>query len=135
MVKLIAGLKGAGKTKKIIELATKAAEEEHGDVVCIERDNALTYDIPHSIRLIQTGDYEFTGAEFFRGFVSGLFAGNYDITHVFVDGLNKICNLDMHELEVLLGWLDAFGHRHGAKFTVTVSFEHDGLTEGVQRFL
>ena len=135
MVKLIAGLKGAGKTKKIIELATKAAEEEHGDVVCIERDNALIYDIPHSIRLIQTGDYEFTGTEFFRGVLSGLFAGNYDITHVFVDGLNKVCAVDLHELEVLLDWLDRFGERRGAKFTITVSFSEDGLPDGARKYL
>lgn len=45
MVKVIMGLKGAGKTKKLIDLVNKAADEEHGDVVCIEKGAGLTYDI------------------------------------------------------------------------------------------
>ena len=46
MVKLIMGLKGSGKTKTLVELVKKAVEEEHGDVICIEQDKNLTFDIP-----------------------------------------------------------------------------------------
>ena len=46
MVKLIMGLKGSGKTKKLVDLVRKAVDEAHGNVVCIEKDKNLTYDIP-----------------------------------------------------------------------------------------
>ena len=32
------GLKGTGKTKTLVELERKAVDEEHGDVICIEKD-------------------------------------------------------------------------------------------------
>ena len=55
MVKVIMGLKGSGKTKQLIELVTKAVDEESGDVVCIEKNPKLTYDIPYKVRLIDVG--------------------------------------------------------------------------------
>ena len=77
MVKVIMGLKGEGKTKKLIDLVKKAIDEEHGDVVVIESKKELTYDIPYRARLVQ---YNESGYDFLRGFVSGLQSGNYDIT-------------------------------------------------------
>ena len=52
MVKVLVGLKGSGKTKRLVELVRRAVEEEHGDVICIEKDKNLTYDIPYQARLI-----------------------------------------------------------------------------------
>ena len=46
MVKLILGLKGSGKTKKLVDLVREAVKMENGDVVCIEKEKKLTYDIP-----------------------------------------------------------------------------------------
>lgn len=37
MIKLIVGTKGTGKTKTLIEMAKKAAEESKGNVVCVEK--------------------------------------------------------------------------------------------------
>jgi ABC-type branched-subunit amino acid transport system ATPase component len=85
MVKLIMGPKGTGKTKALVELVKKAVEEESGSVVCLEKDKNLTYDVPYTARLIHASDYNFGSFEFFRGFISGLHAANYDITHVFID--------------------------------------------------
>jgi len=36
------GPKGTGKTKQLVELVRKALEEEHGNVVVIEKDKAST---------------------------------------------------------------------------------------------
>ena len=89
MVKLIMGLKGSGKTKTLVELVKQAVEVESGNVVCIEKNKALTYDIPYTVRLINGGDYAISTAELMRGFLCGLHAGNYDITHIFIDNFFK----------------------------------------------
>ncbi|MDR2615277.1 MAG: hypothetical protein LBC28_01730, partial [Oscillospiraceae bacterium] len=83
MLKLIMGLKGSGKTKLFIELVNAALKEERGDIVCIEKGKRLTYDIPHAVRLVETEDYGISSFDFLRGFITGLRAGNYDITHIF----------------------------------------------------
>ena len=45
----------------------------------------LTYDIPHSVRLVDVEEYGITGYDTFYGFVAGMLAGNYDISEIFVD--------------------------------------------------
>ena len=41
MVKLIMGLKGSGKTKRLVELVREAVAMENGDVVCIEKEKKI----------------------------------------------------------------------------------------------
>ena len=90
MVKLIIGLKGSGKTKALVGLVCKAVDEDTGDVICIEKDRKLTYDIPYKARLIDAGSYDIGSYEFLKGFISGIHAGNYDITHFFIDNFFKL---------------------------------------------
>ena len=90
MVQLIMGLKGSGKTKRLVEMVKTAIDNETGSVVCIEKDKKLTYDIPYQVRLIHASDYAIGSVEFMKGFLSGLHAGNYDITHVFIDNFAKM---------------------------------------------
>ena len=136
MVRLMMGSKGSGKTKQVIDLINSAASTEHGNVVCIERGTKLTYDIHYKIRLVEASEYDLNSFETLRGFVSGLYAGNYDITHVFIDSLCKIVPSEVnHDVELFLDWLNAFSERHGIKFTVTISVDPSAATEGMQRYL
>ena len=136
MVKLIMGLKGSGKTKQMIELVKKAVLEEHGDVICLEKGPKLTYDIPHKARLISVTQYNFGSYEFLKGFISGLNASNYDISHVFIDSLQKIVDTTQEaELEAFLHWLQKFGEKENMKFTITFSAEPSLFGEGVTKYL
>lgn len=136
MVRLIMGLKGTGKTKTLVELVHKAVEEEHGDVICIEKDKVLTYDIPYQARLVHASQYGINSPELMRGFVSGLSAGNFDITHVFIDNLYKIIGeVDAAGLADLLAWLEKFGELEGITFTVTVSADPAQYDESVTKYL
>ena len=130
------GLKGTGKTKTLVELVRKAVDEEHGDVICIEKDKVLTYDIPYQARLVHASEYGINSIDLMRGFISGLSAGNFDITHVFIDNLFKIIGqVDEKALEDFLGWLERFGGREGITFTVTVSADPADFGENITRFL
>jgi len=136
LVRLIMGLKGTGKTKTLVELVRKAVDEEHGDVICIEKDKVLTYDIPYQARLVHASEYGIQSIDLMRGFISGLSAGNFDITHVFIDNLFKIIGqVDAATLEEFLGWLERFGEREGITFTVTVSADPADYGESVTKFL
>lgn len=98
MVKLILGHKGAGKTKKLIELVNAAVEKSTGNVVCIEKESALTYDITHRCRLTATDNYKVSGYDAYYGFLCGIFAGDHDITDVFADATLRIGGRDYEEL-------------------------------------
>ena len=130
------GVKGSGKTKQLIELINNAAKDEPGNVVCIEANRNMTYDIHYHIRLIDAQEYKLKSFDLFRGFISGLYAGNYDISHVFIDNLLKtVGQSSIQETEEFLNWLDVFGERNNIKFTVTISADPASATEGMQRFL
>jgi len=129
------GKKGSGKTKQMIELINNAVQTEHGNVVCIERGNKLTFDIHYQIRLVESSQYDIADYTALKGFISGLYAGNYDITHIFIDSLTKIvgggCGL---ETENFLDWLNKFGERHNIKFTITISDDESLATDGIKKF-
>jgi hypothetical protein len=130
------GAKGSGKTKHLIEMINNAAKDEPGNVVCIEANRTMTYDINYHIRLIDADEYKLNSYELMRGFISGLYAGNYDITHVFIDNLCKIVGQAMDkDTEDFLNWLDAFGEKNNLKFTATISAEPSAATDGIKKYL
>jgi len=135
MVKVIMGLKGSGKTKQLVELVHKAVEEEHGDVVCIEKGAKLTYDIPYQVRLIEASMYEFNSYSFLKGFLSGLHSANYDITHIFIDSVLRIIGVDVDsETEDFLDWCESFSERENVKFTITISADIALATDRIKRY-
>ena len=85
MIQLIVGHKGSGKTKAMVEMANKAVKESKGYVVVIEKDVRLTYEISSAARLVYSDEYAIAGYDAVYGFITGLLAGNYDITHIYID--------------------------------------------------
>lgn len=135
MVKLIMGLKGSGKTKKLVELVKDAVESETGSVVCIEKDKNLTYDIPYTARLIHASEYGIETNELLKGFISGLHAGNYDITHVFIDNFYKMLSDTSNEaVAELLDWMESFSVRESVKFTISATAEPESVSDGIRKY-
>ena len=95
MIKLIVGKKGSGKTKALLELVNKALDQSKGHVVFIEKNAKLLYDISHKARLLDADSYDIHGYDAFYGFISGMCAGDYDITDIFIDGTLKIGGNDL----------------------------------------
>lgn len=135
MVRVIMDDTGSGKTKQLIDLANSAVKTEHGNVVCIEPKKDLTYDIDYNVRLITTNEYTLPTYDVFQGFLSGIYAGNYDITHVFIDNLTKIIRCDEEEkVERFLDWLEAFSERNRVKFTITLSCKASLASDGIKKY-
>ena len=89
-------MKGSGKTKKLVDLVIEAVNEANGDVVVIEKDRKLTFDIPYQARLIDAGIYDIGSYEFLKGAICGIHSGNYDITHIFIDNFFKLVICSLH---------------------------------------
>lgn len=133
MVKIIMGLKGSGKTKKLVDLVCEAVSEGHGDVVCIEKERKLTYDIPYQARLIDAGAYDIGSYEFLKGLLSGIHAGNYDITHVFIDNFYKLVGDKSPEaLEGFIEWLNGFSKRENVNFVLSISGDPNTVSDKIR---
>ena len=135
MIRVIVGKKGSGKTKQVIEMINGAVETEHGNVVCIEKGEKLMLDISHKIRLVEASEYDIADYTAMKGFISGLYAGNYDITHIFIDSLTKIIGSEVNfETEKFLDWLNNFSQKNNIKFTITISDEESLMSEGIKKY-
>ena len=133
MIHLIMGLKGSGKTKKLIDGINAAVAEAHGDVVCIEYGKKLTYDISYKARLVDSKEYGINSVEMLKGFLSGLHAGNFDITHVFIDNLYKTIGNSAGEEFVV--WCAKFAADNNMEITISISEDPANVSEAVKQYL
>ena len=131
MITLLIGKKGSGKTKKLIENANNAVAKSSGNVVVIEKGLKLTYDISHKARLIDTDAYAINGADAMFGFISGICAGNYDVTDIFVDSTLKIIGNDIAVLESFIAKLKVLADSANTTITLSVSATEEDLSEAL----
>ena len=135
MIHVIMGLKGSGKTKKLIDAVHAAVAEAHGDVVCIEYGKKLTYDVSYKVRLVDSQEYGISTPEMLKGFLSGLHAGNFDITHVFIDNLYKTIGTDLAAGEEFIVWCAKFASDNNMNITISVSEDPANASELVKQYL
>ena len=135
MIKVIMGLKGSGKTKKLIDSINEAVKQASGDVVCIEYGKKLTYDVNYRVRLVDSKEYGICNVDMLKGFLSGLHAGNFDITHVFIDNLYKTIGNDRASGEAFMAWCATFAAENNMEITMTVSDDVEQASEAVKQYL
>ena len=127
MVKLLIGEKGRGKTKKLINCVNAALEKTNGHVVCVEKDDLLRYQISYKVRLLAANNYAIDGYDAFYGFLSGLCAGDHDITDILIDATLKIGGRNYDELADFLVKVANLSKLTGTDFTFTVSTDKENL--------
>ena len=127
MIKLLIGEKGTGKTKKLINCVNAALDSSNGHVVCVEQDDLLRYQISYKVRLLAASNYKIEGYDAFYGFLSGLCAGDHDITDILIDATLKIGGRNYEELADFLGKVANLSKLTGTNFTFTISTEKANL--------
>ena len=135
MIHVIMGLKGSGKTKKLIDAINAAVADAHGDVVCIEYGKKLTYDVTYKVRLVDSTEYGISSPDMLKGFLSGLHAGNFDITTVFIDNRYKTIGQDQAANEAFVDWVADFAKENNMEITMTISADPATASEGMKKYL
>ena len=135
MIHVIMGLKGSGKTKKLIDGINTAVAQASGDVVCIEYGKKLTYDVTYKVRLVDSQEYGIKSVDMLKGFLSGMHAGNFDITHVFIDNLYKTIGADLASAEEFIAWAAKFAADNSMEITVALSEDPANASEAMKQYL
>ena len=135
MIHVIMGLKGSGKTKKMIASINEALASANGDVVCIEYGKKLTYDVTYKVRLVDSKEYGIRSSEMLKGFLSGLHAGNFDITNVYIDNLYKTIGNNAADAEAFIAWCASFAESNNMNITMTISEDPANASEEVKKYL
>ena len=136
MIQILAGEKGQGKTKKLIEMANEASKTIDGNVVFIDDDNRHMYDLHYGIRFVETSKYKICSYEVFIGFIYGILSQNGDIQKVFVDGLSNIIqDLTADGVSALCEILDRISNDYSVDFILIYSAPAENLPEGVKKYI
>ena len=135
MIHVIMGLKGSGKTKKLIDAIHAAVADAHGDVVCIEYGKKLTYDVTYKVRLVDSKEYGIHTPEMLKGFLSGLHAGNFDITNVFIDNLYKTIGDDKAAGEEFVVWCAKFAAENNMEITISITEDPAEASDVMKQYI
>jgi len=135
MVNFLAGLKGEGKSRKLIDMANENVKVTDGHLVFIDDDRRHIHDLHRDIRFVDVEKGFLSNYREFVGFILGVLSQNSDITHIYVDGLsNIICSIcdvepNAEELIKLKKRLDDLAKKENVSFILSIHCNKDDLPE------
>ena len=136
MVKILAGEKGEGKTKRMIDMANAAGKEAKGNIVFVDDDNSHMYDLHYSVRFVETPKFIMEDPQVFRGFVCGILSQNSDIETIYIDGLNHIMDrISDSDFTAFIQELDKTSKEAEMDMVMIISRKTDALPAEVQQYL
>ena len=136
MVKILAGEKGEGKTKRMIDMANAAGKEAKGNIVFVDDDNSHMYDLHYSVRFVETPKFIMEDPQVFRGFVCGILSQNSDIETIYIDGLNHIMDrISDADFTAFSQELDKTSKEAEMDMVMIISRKTDALPAEVQQYL
>ena len=135
MIQVIAGKKGSGKTKRLIDLTNTTAKEAEHDVIFLDDDNRYMFDVDHKVRFINAEDYHIHNADMFIGFLCGMLSSNFDIGTVFIDAFLKLCHKDLQDTGEVVKTLAELGTKHNVDFVLSLSADPEELPEHLRQYM
>ena len=136
MVKILAGEKGEGKTKRMIDMANAAGKEAKGNIVFVDDDNSHMYDLHYSVRFVETPKFIMEDPQVFRGFVCGILSQNSDIETIYIDGLNHIMDrISDADFTAFIQELDKTSKEAEMDMVMIISRKTVALPAEVQQYL
>lgn len=136
MVKILAGEKGEGKTKKLIDMANEAVKEANGVVVYIDDDSRHIYDLNHKVRFVEVNEFPLVNYRELIGFIYGILSQNSDIEKIFIDGIYKVVEkLDNEDMIKLTTKLKAMSEKYSIDFMISANTTPSNLPKEIADLL
>ena len=135
MIQIIAGEKGKGKTKHLIDRVNKAVESSTGNVIFLDKSTRHMYEVSNKVRLINVTDYPFITNEGFVGFLYGILSQDHDIEDVFIDSFLKVANVDETNISHTIEEISNISKLYNINFTLSVSFNEEKLPDDVKEYV
>ena len=135
MIQIIAGKKGSGKTKRLINMTNDTAKTSSCSVVFLDKDNSYMFDVDRAVRFVNVNDYHVSNSDMFLGFLGGMLASNYDVGVIFVDAFIKLTHTELADAKPIIDTLEELGEKHRVKFVLSVSEDPELLPEFMKGFV
>lgn len=134
MIEIIAGLKGHGKTKILIQKANDDIKLTKGTIVYLDKNNKHMYELSNQIRLIVVPEFNVENTDMFIGFISGIISQDHDLDKIYLDSfLTTACIED--NLDYAVDKLQELTEKFDVDFVISASAEKEGMPESVQKYV
>ena len=129
MVQLIVGVKGAGKTKKMLDHVHDSIKNVDGNIVYLDKSSQNMHELDNKVRLINVSEYPIQNTDQFLGFVCGICSQDYDLQEIYLDGFLKISGLEGKDISDALKQLNKISEQFKVNMILSVSMYEEDLPE------
>lgn len=136
MIQVFCAKRGAGKTKRLIELANEHLSKAKGDSVYIDDDARRMMQLKGKIRFINTNELGVMDCDSFYGLLCGVISQNYDVENIYIDALSSIVTKNMSESAKLFGKLKEFSQKFNLNLYINLNCEcSDELPDLIREYV
>lgn len=133
MVQIIAGNKGKGKTKHLLDMANTGIKNASGSVVYLDKSSKHMYELSNKVRLINVAEYPITTSSGFIGFLCGIISQDHDIETMFLDSFLKLACLEGEDITETIDTLEKLSGKYNVDFVLSVSMDAAEMPENAQK--
>ena len=133
MVQLIAGNKGKGKTKHLLDKVNSEVKSISGNIVYLDKSTKHMYELNNKVRLIDVSQFMIENGSEFIGFVCGIISQDHDLQQMYFDSFLKISCLENADITDTIAKLEKISASTGVDFILSVSKDESELPEAVKK--
>ncbi len=134
MIQLIAGKKGKGKTKQLLDKVNSEVKEISGSVVYLDKSSKHMFELNNRVRLIDVHEFMIDSSAEFLGFISGIISQDRDLEKMYLDSFLTIAVLeDANDgLLPVIEKLEKISDTYHVDFVLSVSRDEHELPESLK---
>lgn len=134
MIQIIAGGKGKGKTKILLDKVNSEVTTSKGSIVYLDKNTKHMYELSKKVRLINVKDFFIENYNEFLGFICGIISQDHDLEKVFLDSFLNIACIEGKDIDIapIIEKLDMISAKYQVDFIISMSYDKEQLPESVK---
>ena len=132
MIQIIAGEKGNGKTKCLLDKVNSEIKSVHGNIVYLDKNSKHMYELNNKVRLIDASEFMIDNADNFIGFICGVISQDHDLEQMYLDSFLKVAKLEDADISATLNKLEVIGEKYHVTFVLSISMDPSKLPEDMK---
>ena len=129
MIEIIAGEKGKGKTKVLLDKVNEAVKTVGGSIVYLDKSQKHMYELDNKVRLVNVADFPISNCDEFLGFICGIVSSDHDLHEMYLDSFLTISGMKDEEFTHAIEKLDVISEKYKVKFILSISMDASKLQE------
>lgn len=127
MLEIVAGEKGTGKTRVLINKANDAVKVASGNIVYMDKNNKHMYELSNRVRLINIPAFHIDNSIMFLGFLYGVLSQDHDLSQIYIDNFFSTSNADENAFSDIVDTLLKISEEYEVDIIVSIAKSKQNL--------